>query len=463
MPPKRERTVQGSCWPCKQRRVRCDLTRPLCRKCILSGAKCCYDKILIRWKEWPIQKAPITDQSPDMSLRMHLNENSLAVGDLQALEYFQSALWPLFTTTANPCSPPIPLAMESQPVLLAVCELAEAHRILRDKRWSGKGNSQCNKRLSCLASVRKHLGQGGGGSNNASLSPLLVAVLLLYFLDGFIECRNQSASTASHHGGVRAIVDHLGGFTALIDMGQSDMNMLLSEFASTDLTRALLDDRFPCFPADIWLRIEHGTVWWEKYTYNGTTMATVFHIMTQISFYRQRIKGGDRERLSMEVVRDFEQSLQPSFLVLNLDHLNSPNTYTVHESNLEPKMQAVSFIRAFQHSALLYLYRAICGLPPRHCLVQQHVQSCVECIRGICPGSKAHNCIVFPLYVMGAHAFTPDHQEIVLERLGIIYECIRFSSVLSVCSALKDLWASPRHDGDWCDMFKSSGEDVLVL
>lgn len=408
-----------------------------------------------------METAPVTYQSPDMGLNINLNERSLPVDDLKALEYFQVALWPLFTTAAHPCLPPISLALESQPVLLAVCELAKAHRILRDERWSGKENSHGNKRLSCLASVREQLQRGC--SSNASLSPLLVAVLLLYFLDGFIECRNQSAATASHHGGVRAIVDQLGGFTALIDMGQNDMNMLLSEFASTDLTRALLDDRLPCFPADIWLRIEQGTVWWEKDTYNGATMATVFHTMTQMSFYRQRIKGGDCEQLSMEVVRDFERFLQPSFSVLNLDHLDSPGSHTLQESSLEPQMQAACFMRAFQHGALIYLYRAICGLPPRHFLVQQHVQACVESIKGILPGSKAHNCIVFPLYVMGAHAFTRDHQELVLERLDIIYQCIRFGSVLSVRSALKDLWESRRHDGDWWDMFRSLGEGVLVL
>jgi hypothetical protein len=37
----------------------------------------------------------------------------------QKYRYFQFALWPLFTTSAHPCPPPIPLAMECQPVLLA--------------------------------------------------------------------------------------------------------------------------------------------------------------------------------------------------------------------------------------------------------------------------------------------------------------------------------------------------------
>lgn len=395
-----------------------------------------------------------------MSISIHFKDSTLAVGDLKAIEYFQVALWPLFTTAAHPCPPPISLAMECQPVLLVVCELAEAHRILRDEAGNGKETTQFDKRMSCLASVREQLRKNK--SNDTSLSPLLVAVFLLYFLDGFIECGYQSASTASHHVGVRAIVDQLGGFMELIQMGQKDINMLLSEFASTDLTRALLDDRPPCFPPDIWTKIEHGTVWWEQETYNGTTLASVFGIIAEMSFYRQKLKE-DSDTLSVEVVQGFERSLQPSFLVLNLDHLNSPYTYTAHESTIELRMLADSFTRAFQHSALIYLYRAICGLPLRHCLVQQHVQSCIECIKSISPVSKAHNCIIFPLYVMGAHAFMQDHQEFILERLDVIYQYLRFNSVRLIRAALEDLWQSPRHDGDWWDMFRSLDADVLVI
>lgn len=395
-----------------------------------------------------------------MNINVHSKDSALAIGDLKALEYFQFAVWPLFTTAAHPCPPPIPLAMEFEPVLLAVCELAEAHRILQDEAVSSTVSAPFDKRMSCLASVREQLRDNN--SNHTSLSPLLVAVFLLYFLDGFIECDPQSASTSSHHVGVQAIVDHLGGFTALIKMGQKDITMLLSEFASTDLTKALLDDRPPCFPAEIWTQIEHGTVWWDQETYDGTTLASVFRIMADMSLYRHQIRG-DPETISMEVVRDFERRLQPSFQTLNFDHIKSPNTYTVHESTLEPRMQADSFTRAFQHSALVYLYRAICGLPPRHSMVQQHVQSCVECIRNISPLSKAHNCIIFPLYIMGAHTFLQDQQAFVLERLDSIYKYLRFNSVLLVRTALEELWKSPRHNGDWWDMFRSLGEHVLVI
>ncbi|KAF9888173.1 hypothetical protein FE257_009168 [Aspergillus nanangensis] len=460
MAPKRERTVQGSCWPCKQRRVKCDLVRPRCRRCVLSGAKCCYDKILVRWNSRPTKGAPMTYQLPVVGLISSLpKENALDTADLRALEYFQAALWPLMTTATRPCPPPISMAMQSQPVLLVMCELADAHRALQDK-LSNKEALTHNKRLSCLASVREQLPQSV--SNTESLSHILVAVLLLYFLDGYIECTQQSASTSSHQAGVRAIVEHLGGFSSLIDKGQKDTNMLMSEFASTDLTRALLDDRAPCVPMEIWDRIESGTVWWEKQRYGESTLGSVFGTMSDMAFYRQSVKSS-RSEPAIEKIQEFERRLQPTALTLALDHVRTPNTYIVRQSDVDQTMQQMAFTQAFQHCALIYLYRAICDLPAQHCLVQQHVQSCLTCIMGINNNSRVHNCTIFPLYVSGAHAFGADQQSFVLNKLDAIYQTLRFNSILPIRAALEDLWTCPSQCGQWSDMFSCLGQDVLVL
>jgi hypothetical protein len=238
-------------------------------------------------------------------------------------------------------------------------------------------------------------------------------------------------------------------------------HMLLSEFASTDLTRALLDTRPPCFPARIWLDIERGPVWWEKQTY-GITLAAVFRTMAQLAFYHQSIQNGDEE-LDIEKVRDFERCLQPSFQILSLDHFECPEEDTVSRGELERVNQTIAFTRAFQHSALIYLYRAVCGLPPRHSLVQQHVNSCMGSINAISSSSKAHNCLIFPVYVVGAHSFTEDHQKDILGKIDCIYRTIRFNSLLSIRAALEGLWQSEKQEGTWADMFTSLGRDVLVL
>lgn len=49
MVPKRIRTVEGSCWPCKDRRVICDLQHPECSRCASSGRVCSYSKVRLKW------------------------------------------------------------------------------------------------------------------------------------------------------------------------------------------------------------------------------------------------------------------------------------------------------------------------------------------------------------------------------------------------------------------------------
>ncbi|KAL2783152.1 hypothetical protein BJX66DRAFT_345203 [Aspergillus keveii] len=130
-------------------------------------------------------------------------------------------------------------------------ELAQAHHALSNTWVEHKSSNTLppSKRLDCLASIRQQLRHDG--DNPEPLSRLLVAVLLIYFLDGYIDCSEESASTGSHQAGVQAIAESLGGFHALVDKCQEETSMLLSEFASSNLTRSLLDNYLPCFPADI--------------------------------------------------------------------------------------------------------------------------------------------------------------------------------------------------------------------
>jgi hypothetical protein len=185
--------------------------------------------------------------------------------------------------------------------------------------------------------------------------------------------------------------------------------MLLCEFASSNPTRSLLDNRLPRLPADIWKLIESGTVWWEKQRYGETSLASVFLTMAEMAFYRHSVQA-NRGELSMDEFRRFEAALQPIFAPLSIDHLGNGTVHLLQGTHTPRAMYSIAFTRAFQHSATIYLYRAGCELHPQHYLVQRHVHSCIECIKSISCSSKAHNCIIFPLYVVGAHAFSDDHQ-----------------------------------------------------
>lgn len=86
--------------------------------------------------------------------------------------------------------------------------------------------------------------------------------------------------------------------------------------------------------------------------------------------------------------------------------------------------------------------------------MQQHVLSCMYCLKSISDTPKEHNCIVFPLYVVGAYACTPEFQRDILDQLDSIFRNLRFNCLLSVRATLEEIWSSNRPGGGWKDMFR---------
>lgn len=126
--------------------------------------------------------------------------------------------------------------MADRSVLLATCVMADSHRVLFDGRNSKE--NVYNKRLHCITTVRKQLADAAD-SKGMPLSTVLVAVLLMYFSDGFVECNHPDSSTLSHHAGARAIINSLGGLSAIMSDGETSIK---SEFCLSAY-RALLFSR----------------------------------------------------------------------------------------------------------------------------------------------------------------------------------------------------------------------------
>lgn len=180
---RRIRTTKGSCWPCKKRRVKCDVAKPVCRHCASAGTTCDYNSRLIRWSTRPSSRVPPAYgiSVPRGEVRLTV---SLDVCERRALDYFHRRVWPLLTTSKEPCAAPTPVALEHRVVLLAACVLSDSHRRLQDGGSRGQ-DAPGKRRLECLAAVRTEIAgccvdvQGTG-----TLVVLLFAVILLYFDDG---------------------------------------------------------------------------------------------------------------------------------------------------------------------------------------------------------------------------------------------------------------------------------------
>ncbi|RMZ70516.1 fungal zinc cluster transcription factor [Pyrenophora seminiperda CCB06] len=414
-----------------------------------------YDKLLLRWKKRPAKTVPLEFQ-PQPGVGRSLCGVPLPVNERRALDYFKARLWPLLSTVNEPCPPPLALAFRSQPVLQALCVFAEEHRALQESTISNQIIER--RRLHCLSTIRDQL--AGGHSERASLSALLVAVLLLYFSEGYVKCTNDDASTLCHLAGALAIIDVLGGFESAWSSSDRIVRMLLSELASTDLTDALLQDRRPSFPTTIWEHMDASSVWWD--TVPGTkSLTSVFCTMAGMSFYRHERQNG--AEACVEKVKAFERALEPAYPMMDY----TAERYSVGNAGKEPFDPGVtatlSLVRAFQHAGLIYLYSAIYNMPTKHVLVQQHVHACLECIQAMDARSKAQNCALFPLYVAGAHAIVDAHRVCVLKILEIIHNNLRFESVPSIRRNLERLWQPYRSSTTWTDSFKNTAVCTLVI
>lgn len=469
MPAKRIRVSKGSCWPCKKRRVKCDLSRPACRRCASSGTACDYNTRLIRWSTRPHGGVP----SPRGEARLAVLL-PLGACERRALDYFHRRVWPLLSTSREPCAAPTPVALEHRVVLLAACVLSDSHRRLQDGDPRGHGGEAGGtRRVECLAAVRTEIA-GCSVVDVRETGPLVVllfAVVLLYFDDGYVGCSLRSASTSSHHGGVLAILERLGSIHATLVKAPEPLHMLLSEFATTDLTSAVVRGGLPSFEPAVWDIIDHGPVWWGRDPLGRVSLAPVFREMAAMSFYLHATTGGS-EDFSVARVREFEAALRPVYAPLTIEDRGADDGQSTSsgassdaspDAEAEEAVHAFTLVRAFQHAALLYLYRALCGLPVRHALVQQHVRSCLACISEIPRRAKVLNCVIFPLFVAGAHAVSVGEQRAVLEMADLLYDDMRFASIEAVKSVFKAVWFSDSTDQSWFDVFKHLNPHALVL
>ena len=381
------------------------------------------------------------------------------------MEYFTARFWPLLTTASTPCTPPVAMAWRHRPVFLATCVVAETHRFLQDGR--NDRHSVVARRGECLSAVRRELTHWSMDTGKVALQMLMMSVLILYFNDGLLEKFALGQAPAQDHGGgLKAILEQLGGIDALIDTScPESLRMLISEYMSADLTSALLRGEKPSFTAEDWRKIEQGPIWWTRDPGRQSSLGNVFQQLAQLAFYKEAI-GTGAEILTIEKIRDLESSLNPSFASVSIDDFVSHgvvNSEQLESARSQEAIEAQGLVRAFQHAGLIYLYRAICSLNTYHALVQQHVAACLETVAAMDKDSKVLYCMTFPLFVAGAHAHSPRHRQCAASLVSVIHSKVKFASVDAMGQHLRKVWKLDRNGMSWIALFENLGSNMIIL
>lgn len=253
----------------------------------------------------------------------------------------------------------------------------------------------------------------------------------------------------------------MGGLQRVLTQEHRSLQVLLSLFVIVDLTTKVLRGGVPSLPPVSWRLFKPDSLWWHEHLSDdaSTLLPSVGGILEQISnilMYRQSIIDNSAT-LSMRRIIEFEQALQPSY---------SPFTFAdMTRLDVPTNSELIShhdFLRAYQHTALIYLYREVCGLSIDHPIVQQHANGCLDAIDMVPRGSKSLNCLVFPLFVAGSHsqAILRQRQCQILSTLFAIQNELKFTSLQQIIEFLQSCWnRAPLFS--WLDMFVTLNVNII--
>jgi hypothetical protein len=256
---------------------------------------------------------------------------------------------------------------------------------------------------------------------------LFIANVLLCILDGIIEPTPESTAAHYHILGGKAILKHWGGVQAIFDKRTELPILMLSLFATMDLTHAILIGDETYFEASFWADFGGHEAWWGSVPPQDDFLETM-SIISQLGelghgvLHRKDVVPIDKLLLIQQAL-DQQASRQ-----LELD---TKDTEVLAWGD---------FTSAFRLSASVYLYRALSGLEVGHPLVQKAVADCMTVVSEGHLTLKLHHCILFPLLVVGTHSLDPCQRAAIRESIKHSSAYLSFEGLRSLTSYLEKRW-----------------------
>ncbi|KAI6717269.1 hypothetical protein JHW43_000172 [Diplocarpon mali] len=441
MPP-RIRTVEGSCWACKERRVICDLQSPSCAKCIKAGRHCDYGKVKLRWTDGVASRGLLAGKK--IPLPMY-NPPVMVKSNEHHMLYFEYELLPRFTISNNVMR--IDLSeLSKDPILLqSVVAVANAHATYRSVNAKALSLSKIEDRNNALGLFRKHL--MGSHSDEASHS-LFIANVLLCILDGIIEPVTESSATHYHLLGGQAILQQWKGVGDIMQTKSDLPVLMLSIFATMDLTHSLLIGKKAFFDAPTWYEFGNCEPWWGNVQADDDFLE-IMAITSQLA------------SLGHEV-RNFRGTASQGVLISIQIALEQQAARQEAAKHTSEQAAWAAFCACYRLAACVYLYRALGALDVGHELVQQAVTRCMAVIGGEALTEKLHHCILFPVLVIGSHCLVSEQRLSIKKSLVRTATFLSFESIRSLDSFLEKRWAELDRGFKQASWFQYAVSDTWV-
>jgi hypothetical protein len=420
--------------------VICDLNLPVCGKCAKIGRHCDYGKVRLRWTDCVASRGRLAGQKMPVQIQrapaLQRNRDSY-------LLYFEKELLPRFNLSNT--VPQLDLNILSRdPILLqSAIAVANAHQTYAYRNPDENASlARIRDRHYALQLFREHLSSANNDEFNKSL---FIANVLLCILDGILEPSSQTSAIHHHLAGGKAILNHSGGVAGIFKSKAELPILMLSIFATMDLTHATLIGDEPYFEASSWMKLGGAKAWW------GSVDPEDDFLETMAILSRLAALGHAVRHLNETIPIGTLVSIQGALDEQASRQINLSDSEKDPEKGSE-KMGWAAFCSVYRYTASIYLYRALSGLDVGHALVQQAVSKCIEVIGGTALTVKLHHCILFPLLVVGTHCLSQGQQALVRQSILHTSTYLSFESLHSLTSFMESRWAKLDEDPQCVDI-----------
>lgn len=415
----------------------CDLNVPSCDKCSKIGRRCDYGKVRLRWTDCVAsrgrlagKKIPLYQSKSQMSQTSQLAQASQIVAapvlkknaDYHML-YFEKELLPRFNISNT--MPHLDLKdLYKDPILVqSVIAVANAHATYRSANEQSLTLSKIQDRNKALKLFREHL---MGAHTNETSSSLFIANVLLCILDGILEPLTESTAVSAHLVGGKAILKQWTNMKDIIHLKYELPVLMLSIFATMDLTHAMLIGDDPYFDAASWAEFGNCEAWWGNVQADDDFLE-IMAILSQLS------------TLGHEVCNF--RSTAPIGILLAIQTALEKTDNKSSEKASPKDLAWNAFCATYRYAASVYLFRALSALEVDHALVQNAVTLCIEVVAGSDLTDKLHHCILFPLLIVGTHCLVEEQRVHIRKSIARTSSYLSFEALRSLEAFLEKRWS----------------------
>lgn len=496
---RRPRVVEGSCYPCRKRRIKCDLGRPSCSRCLETNQTCGYGGAPFRWvggmalrgRHAPNQSPELRSPTEGFGPRRLSESSNTTSGEGSKRRTSDSDLAPLVRYSASqdpygspglasPLSTPPPdettlvpyfanavlprflLGDGSIPVdqvaltrnaslQQTILAIARAHYdMLSKSATSSTALVRTRSRHDAIASFRQRLERDVRSGD--ACHELFTVNVLLCMLDGMIEPSDEVNASSVHLKGGFAMLNRWKNVAAEMLSRDGMDSHLLSVFVTMDLVHAVLSGRKPYFESLIFNLFADIQAWWGRLP-SSDRLLTLFKAFSDTAAMAHLIFSG----LPSAQAQLLTERILPQ--VQNELHL----PYGGYHASSDSASEWATFCSLYEIATWIFLQRAVKQRKVDDEAVQSYaVQGLTLLSDGSLPGMLQH-CLVLPMAVIGAHCIRQQDQRAMIHVLNPTVSYLSFGNLPLLMDFLKEIWTHADPAVTWWKMFESIAEKVFLF